>query len=460
MESVVAETTEVASHSVSFVAVALVIAVAAIAGIAFLWLRQPPLVGFILAGVLLGPTGFKLIENSESVAFLGEMGVVMLLFFIGMELSIRAFVMSLRQALLVVCGQLVSAMALAAIIGALVHASPREMIILGFVIAMSSTVVAMKMLDEMGVLRGDAGRIAVGVLIAQDIAVVPMLIFESSFGGAGFDVTSTVLKVLVAVGLMAGLLWYFGRYGKLKVPFADRLEDKVELLALGALALCFGAAALTGVAGLSPAYGAFLAGICVGNSTLRSRIIPVIEPIQSVLLVIFFLSIGLLIDLGYIWDKLFTVLFAAIAIVAAKSVLNVMLLRWTGSSPQTALVAGLSMAQVGEFSFVLAAAGLAAGALGEDLYRLVIAVTAISLLVSPVWVSVMRRLQSMAQEGLESYRKALAIAYADELQEVGRGRAEIALRVAAFRARITAFRMAHHERRAVRQARKRDSEGK
>ncbi|AJY47663.1 cation:proton antiporter [Martelella endophytica] len=448
MEHVVQETVaQAGAHGGNLIAVALVIAVAALAGLGFLWLRQPPLVGFILAGILLGPTGLGLIENNESVAFLGEMGVVVLLFFIGMELSIRAFVVSLRQALLVVCGQLASAALLAVLIGFFLQATPREMVILSFVIALSSTVVAMKMLDEMGMLRGDAGRIAVGVLIAQDIAVVPMLIFVSSFGGAGFDVTATAVKVIVAVGMMAGLLWYFGRFGKLRIPYAEKVEDKVELLALGALALCFSAAAISGVAGMSPAYGAFLAGICVGNSTLRSRVIPVVEPIQSVLLVIFFLSIGLLIDLGFIWNNLLAVLLTAVGVIAAKTVLNVMLLRWTGSSPQTALVAGLSMAQVGEFSFVLAAAGLSAAALGEDLYRLVIAMTAITLLVSPVWVSVMRRLEVTLSEGLQSYRNALAVAYATELREVDRGRVFLGRGIAGLRARIGAFNHARRERR-------------
>ncbi|WP_319519420.1 cation:proton antiporter [uncultured Martelella sp.] len=461
MEQIVHEAVaQGSSHGGDFAAVALVIAVAALAGLGFLWLRQPPLVGFILAGILLGPTGMGLIANNDSVAFLGEMGVVVLLFFIGMELSIKAFVVSLRQALLVVVGQLASAALLAVVIGALLDATTREIVILSFVIAMSSTVVAMKMLDEMGALRGDAGRIAVGVLIAQDIAVVPMLIFASSFGGQGFDVVSTTVRVVVAVGIMAGFLWYFGRFGKLRIPYAEKVEDKVELLALGALALCFSAAAISGVAGLSPAYGAFIAGICVGNSTLRSRVIPVVEPIQSVLLVIFFLSIGLLIDLGFIWDNLLTVLLAAIGVVAAKSVLNVMFLRWTGSSAQTALIAGLSMAQVGEFSFVLAAAGLAAGALGEDLYRLVIAMTAISLLVSPVWVSVMRRLEATYSEGLESYRNALAVAYAQELREVDRGRAFIGRGVAGLRARLIALSHARRERRRKKAERKAEKAGK
>ena len=134
MEQVVHEAVaQAGSHGGDFAAVALVIAVAALAGLGFLWLRQPPLVGFILAGILLGPTGLGLIENNDSVAFLGEMGVVVLLFFIGMELSIKAFVISLRQALLVVGGQLVSAALLAVLIGLLLDVTAREIVILCFI---------------------------------------------------------------------------------------------------------------------------------------------------------------------------------------------------------------------------------------------------------------------------------------------------------------------------------------
>ncbi len=441
---------ENAGHATALVGIATVVAVAALLGLLFLWLRQPPLVGFIAAGVALGPTGAGLISSSENVAVLAEMGVVVLLFFIGMELSVKAFVLSLRQALLVMAGQLLAAMVLALGIATISGASSSETIILGFIIALSSTVVAMKMLEEMGVLRGDAGRIAVGVLIAQDIAVVPMLIFVSSLGGEVVDYRLIAIRMAVALALLGGLLWWFGRHMKLKVPFADAIEDKVEMLALGALAVCFTAAAISGVAGLSPAYGAFLAGIIVGNSTLRSRVIPVIEPIQSLLLVVFFLSIGLLIDLNFIAERFWQVLFVSLFVIAAKSVLNIFLLRKTGSSPQTALVAGLSMAQIGEFSFVLSSAGYAAGALGYDLFRLSIAVSAVSLLVSPLWVNVMHRLENMASEGLETYRQALAVAYAHELNEVSRGRDVLARGIDWLRVRLRAARVAYEQRRCAR----------
>ena len=427
----------------------MVVAVAALLGLGFLRLRQPPLVGFILAGVTLGPTGLGLIANSESVSLLAEMGVILLLFFIGMELSIKAFVLTLRSALLVAGGQFGAALLLAIVMGYFADASVSETIILAFIIALSSTVVAMKMLDEMGQLRGEAGRIAVGVLIAQDLAVVPMLIFVASLGGGSEGYGSVILKIVVAVGALAGLLWWLGGRSKLRVPFAEQMGDKVELVALASLGLCFGAAALSGVAGLSPVYGAFLAGILVGSSNMRSRVIPVIEPIQSVLLVVFFLSIGLLIDLNFIWQNIWQVVLATVGVVAIKTVLNIFLLRKTGYDRQTALIGGLSMAQIGEFSFVLATAGWAAGALGFDLYRLAIAVTALTLLLSPLWVSIMHRLENMAAESLRSYQEALSHAYSHEIEEIDRGRRFIATGFRPLRIRYRAIRLAIYHRRAV-----------
>lgn len=413
-------------------------------------LRLPPMIGFIIAGLALGPTGAGVISNSDNVTLLAEMGVLVLLFFIGMELSIRAFALTLRQAVLVAGGQLVAAMMVAALIGWWLKVSYAESIILGFIIALSSTVVAMKMLDEMGVLRGAAGRAAVGVLIAQDLAVVPMLIFVTSLGGGEIDAAAVAVKIAIAVALLGGVLWWFGRHGKLKIPLTDGIEENVELLALGSLAFCFTAAAIAGLAELSPVYGAFLAGIIVGNSTLRSRVVPVIEPIQSVLLVVFFLSIGLLIDLSFIMANLWLVLGASLIVIAAKTALNVALLRWTGADAQTALIAGLSMAQIGEFSFILAAAGLSAGALGFDTYRLAIAVTAVTLLVSPLWTNLMHRFERMASAQLLTYRVLLAEAYAQELVEMQRGRVALTRSLMVVRVRYRALRRSARRRQAAR----------
>ncbi|MCB1417340.1 MAG: cation:proton antiporter, partial [Nitratireductor sp.] len=202
-------------------------------------------------------------------------GVLVLLFFIGTELSLKAFVVTLKPAIIVAAGQLAAAMALGGSIAWLTDSTVSEGIILGFIIALSSTVVAMKMLDDMGALRRLAGRITVGVLIAQDIAVVPMLILVSSFGGGEVGAVGLAVKIALAVGILGALLWWLGRSPKIKVPFDEQVGDNVELLALGSLAGCFGAAAVSGLIGLSPAYGAFIAGLVIGNSTLRNKVIPV-----------------------------------------------------------------------------------------------------------------------------------------------------------------------------------------
>ena len=457
-DSVHTAMTETAAHGAALSDIAFVVAIASILGLGLIRLRLPPLVGFILAGVALGPTGFGVIANSENVNQLAEMGVLVLLFFIGMELSLKAFVLTLKQAVLVASGQICAALIVAVLIGMGLGIGLAESVILGFIIAMSSTVVAMKMLDDMGVLRGEEGRIAVGVLIAQDLAVVPMLIFVTSFGGDNINVWSISIKIVLSVSLLGGLLWWLGQRGKLRVPYAEQIENNVEILALGALALCFSAAAISGVAGLSPVYGAFVAGILIGNSTLRSRVIPIIEPIQSVLLVMFFLSIGLLMDLHFIWDNLWLVIAASLGVIAAKSALNIALLRLTGSSHQTALIAGLSMAQIGEFSFVLAAAGLSASALSGDAYRLAIAVTAISLLISPIWTSLMHRVERVASAGLTTYREAILEAYSTEIEEVQRGRQAIGRTVFHTRVRYRAVRLAVYHRRVEKMA-KQEAEG-
>jgi monovalent cation:H+ antiporter-2, CPA2 family len=267
-------------------------------------------------------------------------------------------------------------------------------------------------------LRRMPGRITVGVLIAQDIAIVPMLILVSSLGQGSMNVPALITKIVLAVGVLGLLLWWLGRQTKLKIPFDEQIGDSVELLALGSLAVCFGAAAIAGGLGLSPAYGAFLAGLIIGNSTLRTKVIPVIEPIQSILLLVFFLSIGLLIDLHYVIANIWVVLAASVLAISIKTVLNIFLLRLAGFDRETALIGGLSMAQIGEFSFVLAAAGFAVGALGSDMYRLVIAVTAVTLLLSPAWIAVMHRIEELATDGYASYKEALAEAYAEQIGSV------------------------------------------
>jgi K+:H+ antiporter len=437
---------------VDLTGIAFVTAVAALLGFVLMRFRQPPIVGYILAGVVLGPTGFGLVAHTDSITELAELGVIMLLFLIGMELSVRVFRTVAGIASIVTAGQIAVSLLVTALLGLLFGWQLEAVIALAFIVAISSTAVAMQMLDELGELRTSTGRITVGVLIAQDIAVVPMLVILSSFG-AGGDVRVVVVKLVIAAVLIFALLRYLSsRPGKLRLPFTERMSGRVDMVALASVAFCFGAAALTSVFGLSAAFGAFLAGLIIAGSTLRAEAIAATHPIQSLLIVVFFLSIGLLIDLDYVLANFGTVIVVVIAVLAAKTVVNVLLLRLVRRPWEQAFPGGLIMAQIGEFSFVLAASGFASRAVSPDTYRLAIAVIAISLLVSPLWMVSLRRFQAIAEDGISSFREALTEVYASEIEEFERGRLLVTRAVIYSRRRMRAARVAWQRRRRARRS--------
>ncbi|MBZ0215626.1 MAG: cation:proton antiporter [Fimbriimonadaceae bacterium] len=414
---------QITEHATELDDVALVAMVAVMLGLLFMRFRQPPMVGYILAGLLLGPTGLGLVAQSGSVLLLAELGVLILLFLIGMELSLRAFVTVVRPAVLIAGGQLLASFGVTAAFAAILDWSLAQTVLLAFVIAVSSTAVAIKILEEIGELRTETGRITVGVLIAQDMAIVPMPILTDSFGGADVSLVSLLLRITLAVGILVCLVWFLGRPGKINILGLDRLKEKPDILSLVALALCFSTSSASGILGLTPAYGAFIAGLVLANTTMRTELITVTQPIQSVLVFVFFLSIGLLLDVQFIMSNLLLVILFVFGVVILKTALNIVLINRVGFSFEVAIPAGLSMAQVGEFSFVLAAAGFSNGTIDFNAYRLAIAVIAISLIVSPFWMSAARRFHDTALQTATSFRVALAQTYPSELAELERGTA-------------------------------------
>ncbi len=410
-------------HIADLTGIAFITTVAVVLGFVLVRLRQPPIVGYILTGVVLGPTGFGLVSNTDTVTLLAELGVIMLLFLVGMELSVRAFARVAGLAATITAGQIAVALAITGVFGWLMGWPVSQTVVLGFIVAISSTAVAVQMLDEIDELRTPTGQITVGVLIAQDIAVVPMLIVVGSFSAAAGGGIGLAVKLGLAVILLLALLAYLGtRPGKYRLPFTEAIKGRVDMVALASIAFCFGMASLTGILGLSAAFGAFLAGLVIAGSTLRGEAIAATHPIQSILVVVFFLSIGLLIDLNFIIANLGTVIFFVVAVLAVKTAINILLMRLVRQPWEMAFPAGLMIAQIGEFSFVLAATGLANGSLDADAYRLAIAVIAVSLLVSPLWMVSVRRFHLVARSGISDFRAALAEVYAGEIEEFERGR--------------------------------------
>jgi CPA2 family monovalent cation:H+ antiporter-2 len=247
-----------------------------------------------------------------------------------------------------------------------------------------------------------------------------MLLLVPVLGGkAAFDYV-VIAKLGGAISILVGAIWLMGRRGQFELPLSVWFKADADMQPMAVLAICFSAATLSGLLGLMPAYGAFLAGLVLGNSNAQAGTLRVIKPIQSVLLVVFFLSIGLLIDLRFIWRNLTIVLALLAAVTLIKTVINIAALRVLGQKREVAFPAGVIMGQIGEFSFVLAAAGLATRALDRSGYRLAISVIALSLLISPVWQLMARRFHALARSGAPSIRGSFALMFAREIGAINR----------------------------------------
>lgn len=391
--------------------VALVMAAALVCGLVLTRLRQPALVGYILAGVALGPTGLGIVRTTETVTALAEFGVIMLLFLVGMELSLKSFRATYKTALMAALLQIIIFCAIFLNLGWALEWPVARSVVFAFAAALSSTAVAIKILEETDELETPAGRLTVSVLIAQDLTVIPMLlvlgVMQEKTGAFDYG---AIVKIIAAVGFLGWLTWFLSERNLIRLPFSSWLESRRDIMPLAALASCFGLATITGTLGLSAALGAFIAGLLIGNSTLRVDMHRATLPIQTVLLMIFFLSIGLLIDIDFIGDHLGAVLGVLALVTVVKTMINIIALRLLRQSWENAFLAGVVMGQIGEFSFIIIAGGLAMHVIGGEAYRLLIAVTALSLMISPLWLIAARRLHHAALTGVTGLKSILKAA--------------------------------------------------
>ena len=421
--------------SLDLTGIAIVAGAATLCGTLLRRLGQPSIVGYILAGVLLGPSGLQLINDRSQVATLAELGVLMLLYFVGMELSLRSFRRSWRIAVFTALIQIAASVVLLLAFTRFFDWPASHAILFGFVLALSSTVIAIRMLEEVGELRTRVGRITVGVLVAQDLAVAPMLLVVASLSGDSLQY-SLIFKITVAIGLIAAATVFLSRRRHVNLPLVAVTVGSVDLTPVASLTWCFGFAAVAGIIGLSPAFGAFFAGLLIGSSAQRQAVSETARPIQSVLLMVFFLSIGLLIDLNFLWENIGLVLMLWLFIAVFKTALNTGVLRFMGEPWRRAFLSSLILAQIGEFSFVLGAAAIDRQVIDADIHRLIVAVTVVSLMTSPLWLNSARRLQHRSTQHAHGFGGLLRLIYFREWRVTRRASALVATLAVAGAGRI------------------------
>ncbi|MDA0661418.1 MAG: cation:proton antiporter [Proteobacteria bacterium] len=390
--------------------IAVVAGAATLCGTLMTRLGQPAIVGYILAGILLGPSGLQLISDRTQVGSLAELGVLLLLYFVGMEMSLRNFRRAWRIAVFSALIQIGVSVGLVLGLTRFFDWPMSHAVLFGFVLALSSTAVAIRMLDEIGELRTRVGRITVGILVAQDLAVAPMLFVIDALAGDS-DALAVIFKISLTVALLVGATIFLSRSRRINLPLAAVTAGGMDLTPVAALTWCFAFAAIAGLIGLSPAFGAFFAGLLVSSSRQRLMVTESAHPIQSVLLMVFFLSIGLLIDLEFLWENIWAVILVWLFVAGFKTILNTLVLRFMGEPVQRAFLASLILAQIGEFSFVIGGAAIDRDVIDSDVYRMIVAVTVLSLVTSPVWLNTARRLHHRAAQRTVGLRRLLRLIF-------------------------------------------------
>ena len=382
--------------------------VAATLGVLLGRLKQPVMIGYILTGILVGPSGFAVISSQESIHFYSELGILLLLFIIGLELNIKSFLKMWKIPTMFTIIQVIGSSAIAFGLANILDISLYVALLTAFFSCLSSTAAIVKVLEHMGETRTDIGHISIGILVAQDIAVVPMMLIIKQCGQPlGISVYGSVI---FAIALVVVLVWYLGRKEKIIIP-TTKLIPNTDLIPVVTLALCFLIALIVSFAGLSEAYGAFLVGLFIGNTQARQDVLNNIKPIQNVLLMMFFISVGLMFDLKFLWQHWFIVLLSLTAVTVWKILFNTISLRMLSIELAKATTIGIVLAQLGEFSLVLASIAKQSGIIGSYGQKLIICVTALSLSISPLFIVLASKTQRLSVLGDNSISSIVKVIF-------------------------------------------------
>jgi monovalent cation:H+ antiporter-2, CPA2 family len=351
-------------------------------------LKIPTIIGLLLAGVLAGPSALGLVRNLHDIALLAEIGVVLLLFVIGLEFNLADIAKLRRHFVVGGTLQFFGTCALFWAGGVWLGLDPLQSLFLGFVAANSSTAIAIKLLQERAELESPHGRSVLAILIYQDIGIVPVLLIApllaGNLGDAGWVDGAALVGRVALLGLLvaAGMRWI--------VPWLlERITatKSSEAFLLTVVALCMGIALLTQSAGLSLALGAFLAGLIISDSDYSHQAVAVVLPFRDIFISLFFVSTGMLLDLGFLFANPLLIGLLTLAVLVLKSLAATGAVLAIGLPLRNAVLGGMIFGQVGEFSLVAAQAGVAAGLLLPDHFQIVLNVAVLSMLAAPGMMS-------------------------------------------------------------------------
>jgi CPA2 family monovalent cation:H+ antiporter-2 len=365
-----------------------VISLAAVVLLACNWIRVPALVGLLLTGVLCGPQAFKLVQDPHMVEVLAEIGVVLLLFTIGLEFSLGQLI-RLRRAVLLGGGlQVVGTILLCALLARVSGLPLGTAVFLGFLVSLSSTAIVLKVLQSRTEIDSPHGRLALAILIFQDIVILAMILLTPMLAGQTANLVSEIVIILVKLVAVAVFVYVAARKIMPMLLFQVVRTRSRELFMLTIVLICMAIPFLAGQIGLSVALGAFIAGLIISETDYAYQALAGFMPLRDLFTSIFFVSIGMLLDVTVLWSHPLMILGGVALLILLKGLVAAGVVLILGYPLRTAALVGVSLAQIGEFSFILAGTGHGVfQLLDANLFQAFIAATILSMTLTPLLIA-------------------------------------------------------------------------
>jgi CPA2 family monovalent cation:H+ antiporter-2 len=350
-------------------------------------IKLPSIIGFLITGIIIGPFGLRLIDDIAGIQFLAEIGVAFLLFTIGIEIQLSRFLRHLTEILLTGGLQILLTFIVGMFIGLAIQLSLSQSIFIGFILAHSSSALVLKILKDRSDEDSPQGRISIGVILLQDVMVVPMmLLIPFLAGSSGPDAWTIIWKLFKSILIIVVIL-VAARY---VIPFIlERLVNMNmrDVLVITSVVITMGIAWITESLGLSLAIGAFLAGLALSDTDFTHQIISDINPFRDVFLSVFFVSFGMILNLNFLRENTAFILLVSLIIILIKSVIVFGLVKLLKYPLRVALLSGVILSQIGEFSFVLASQGFKNHIISDHIYQSFIGASVVTFIVTPLFVS-------------------------------------------------------------------------
>lgn len=368
--------------------IVIIFALSTIVNLVFTRLKVPTVVGYLMTGIIAGPHLLSLVGAKHEIEILAEVGVILLLFTIGMEFSLKHLLKIRRIVFLGGFLQVTITAAAFYLASTFYNLSWQAGIFIGFLAALSSSALVLKLLQERSELTSNYGRTTLGILIYQDLLLVPLLLFANLLGASNVNISREIIILIIKAAIIIGIVYAGNKWLLPKLLHYIALTKNQELFMMSILLICFAIALLTSQMGMSLAFGAFLAGLMISESQYSHNAFSNLMPFKDTFTGFFFVSIGMLLDLNFVLNNYQIVIISVFLVITIKTIVAGGTGFLLGHTFRGTVLIGIALSQVGEFSFILAKIGLTNSIISDYFYQLFLAVAVITMALTPFLMKV------------------------------------------------------------------------